>query len=167
MIRYVLTNDETLLRDATKQIRAFAWTRWLGGLLKLVCFLGLGGLLALAVYGRLWVISAAFGFFFFLLVLGPRLDYWVALRRLKRSDQFASKTEVTLSDTGIEMTSPFGSANLKWNFLRRVVRRKTGFILFFDQDPPRWWPDASLVEGRKESVEDMFRRNTPAYEVAD
>src|SRR5689334_4521788 len=85
MPTYVLRNDEAFLVEYLDRTRRVGFEKYLRGAMKLVCLAGLGLLLAISIYAALWPIACISTLLLLVLGIGPRIDYYLARRRLRKS----------------------------------------------------------------------------------
>ena len=96
---------------------------------KVLCFLGLAGLLAIVIFAATGPVrgsSAAAvlvalvpGVFLFLLVLGPRIDYFFLKRRLRKSPFYGSETHIVVAHSGLSMKTSKSTSNSLGRHSRR------------------------------------------------
>ena len=152
MITYTFENDVSLLRGATRELRAVAKSKTLRRALKVIGFIGLLLLLIMCIHLKVWILVFCIAVFLIALVFGYKLDYWVAVRRLKRSMYYRTKVFAYVDDNGIRTEFEGGKTEANWSAVTKVVRRRSGYILYFDGENPSWWPDTSLTYG---SIDEM------------
>ena len=158
MARYIIRNDERALWSAIIEPRALGMGKYGRWFLKTLCFLGLGALAVAAAAFRIWLILAISLVILSLLFVGPRADYWLLRRRLRRSPHYNHDTTIDLSDDGLIWQWTGNRFETRWDQVPRAVRKAGGFLLFVGDANPRWLPDSALVDGSAAQVEALLRQ---------
>jgi pimeloyl-ACP methyl ester carboxylesterase len=143
---------------------------------KIVCFLGLAALLGIIVVvslgssysGSTAALFAAIlpAVFIVLLLLGPRLDYALLKRNLRKSPFYGGEVHFSFSEKEVAVATPKSQGTLAWSAFTAAKRSSDGFLLFSGPSLYHWLPDSSLVAGAVGDVERLFRENVRPYERA-
>lgn len=165
--QYVLSSVERYRR----QRRVYPWFIFA----KAVCGFGLALLILIVAYGALaspsksgplFFVAIVPGVFLVLLFLGPRIDYFVLKRRLRKSPFYGEELKIVLSQDGVIVDTAKSQTSLKWSAYSRARRLATGFLIFTEPTVFQWLPDSALAQGSLTDVTDLLRRSIPAYENA-
>jgi len=144
---------------------------------KTVCYLGLAVLLALLVLvaaksqtgqpAIALLLALVPCFFIFLLLLGPRIDYFLLRRSLKKSPFYGGQTEISVAESGVSVRTPKSNLTLSWAAFTQARRIKDGFLVSLEPGAIQWWPDSALALGTTTSVRDLLRANITSYDGRD
>jgi len=155
-----LTEDHIVRTYA--QHRALQTSRlWLMWPIKLLCALGLVGLLGLGIFAKLYAIAVFAIFFLALLAMGPRFDYWSMRRRWRRHPQFNKQMQIVASEDGVTFATPTSSGNFQWPAHTRGVVRPAGVILYTSPADYYWLPDDAITIGTPAEVRELLRAKFP------
>ncbi len=176
MNRYRVSYNEEYILSSLEQYRrqrkVYPWFI----ALKIVCALGLALLISIVVYGALTfagrsgplvLISLVLVVFLLLLVQGPRLDYMLLKRRLRKSPFYGDEINIIVSEEGMSFETPRSKTSLKWSAFTYARRGAHGFLAFTDPKAAHWLPDSSLTSGVPAEVELLLRKNIVAFEGSD
>jgi hypothetical protein len=153
MATYIIEVNEGFVVESLERYRAQTLRRFGRVSVKIVCFLGLALLFGICVWAKIYYVAALLAFFIALLLVGPRIDYWVMKWRLRKSPFYQHKMRIEVQKEGFKETSEISTTELKWPAFTRAVRLKDGFLVFSGPRHFHWWPDAALVEGRVQDIE--------------
>ena len=104
--------------------------------------------------------------FAILVIVGSvRLVRFGVMMKLRRNSEFGSEVKVALSEEGLEASSPYGHASIKWAAYPRSVRYRDG-ILLLRGGAIRWLPDAALQEGSVQEAVALVSSKTKLRSVA-
>lgn len=159
-----LTDDhivETYAQHRTQQ-RALLWLAWP---MKIVCALGLLGLLALGVFAKIYFLIGFSAFFLFLLAMGPRFDYWLVRRRWRRHPQYNEVLRLEATDSGLTFAAPKSSGTVLWGAYTNAVARPLGVLLYATKWDYYWLPDKRIVEGTSAEVRELIRSKLPVLDA--
>jgi hypothetical protein len=141
--------------------------------LKVVCGLGLAALIALMITVSftssrnnptgLWLAALVPAGFLALLLAGPRLDYFLFKRRLRKSPYYGSEMLISVSEDGIASKTPLSQGAVAWPAMTRATRLSDGFLLESGPGVLYWWPDSALVAGSISDVTRLLRANISSY----
>jgi hypothetical protein len=151
-----LTDDhivETYAQHRTQQ-RALLWLAWP---MKIICALGLLALLALGVYGKIYVLIGLSAFFLPLLAIGPRFDYWYMRRRWRRHPQFNESLRFEAADSGLSFFTQKSSGIIQWSAYTSAVARPRGVLLYATKWEYYWLPDSAIAEGSAAEMRALLR----------
>jgi hypothetical protein len=166
MSQYRFSYDDAYVIDFAsryrRQRRAYPWFT----VVRVVCIAGLVALLAVIVVlavrqpNREWLALLSLSlvplFFIVLLLLGPRLDFALLKRGIRKSPFFGCEVQIAVSDAGVSVDTPKSQLSLSWSAYTRAKRLATGFILFSGPSPAHWLPDRALVAGTVGDVERLL-----------
>jgi hypothetical protein len=105
--------------------------------------------------------------FLLLLLQGPRIDYFLLTRRLRKSPFYGDELKIIVSQEGVAVDTQRSQTSLKWSAFTRARRFASGFLLFTGPTAFHWWPDSALAEGTLTEVTSLLRQNVPSYESND
>ncbi len=159
MIRYSTEIDEALLVESAERFRAQSAGRFGRYGLKIICALGLGIFLMIALWARVWVVAVVVLLFVGLLLVGPRIDFWLMKRRLRMSPFYRQRLEVCLSPEGFSEVGKLSKTELAWAAFTGVVRVEDGFLIFSGPKVFHWLPDRALIEGDLSQAESLLREH--------
>lgn len=141
---------------------------------KVVCFLGLAALLALIVVAAvgqahtnsatMLLVSLVPALFIVLLLMGPRLDYLVLKRRLKKSPFYGEEVQFAVADAGVSVNTPKSQSSLSWSAFTAAKRVSSGYLLFSGPTVFHWLPDEALTGGSVADVQRLLQHNIRTYE---
>ena len=131
--------------------------------LKGVCFLGLTLLVVLGLLAKAVLVSGLFAFFVLLLLLGPRIDYWLLLRRFRKSPFYNNAVVTTLAENSYKCECETAKVELSWRTFTKGYRMRDGFLIFDIYKQFHWWPDSALKEGSVAEVEQLLQKSLPNY----
>jgi YcxB-like protein len=137
--------------------------RWWLYPVKLICFVGLLALLGVSIYGKAIIPSMTFATFLVLLALGPRINIWLMLRRLRRSPFYNSDVLMTVTPDGYISQSEGSRSELTWRAFTKIRRLRDGFLVFMGVDNCYWWPDSAISTGSVPEVESTLRAAVADY----
>jgi len=157
MATYVFKYDDAYLVESFDRARRIGWSKYFRGALKAICLTGVLLLLAISLYAGITQIAVFCMLLIFALGIGPRIDYYIARRRLRKSVFYNTETRLDLDSTKLVSTYPTGQAESNWTPFSKAVRLADGFLVYFDNNRPHWWPDSALREGTIGEVADLFR----------
>lgn len=176
MNRYRVSYNEKYILSSLEQYRrqrkVYPWFI----AVKIACALGLALLIAIVAYGALTftgnsgplaLISLVLVVFLLLLVQGPRLDYMLLKRRLRKSPFYEDEINILVSEEGMSFETPRSQTSLKWSAFTSATRVAHGFLAFTDPKSAHWLPDSALTSGAPADVEFLFRKNIVAFEGND
>ena len=178
MNEYRVLYDEEFVTDAASHYRGrrkvYPWFI----VVKALCFLGLTALLVVCLVlavqavgrgasGGVFLVSLVPALFIFLLMLGPRVDYALMRRRLKKSPFYGGEAHICVAESGVSVRTPRSDLSLSWAAFTHVKRLANGFMLFSGPDSWYWWPDSALASGTVGDVERLLRISVPSYEPSD
>jgi hypothetical protein len=162
MISYSVAIDEKFLEQYQERIRAQSVTRFGRYGLKFFCLLGLAALLAIVLYAKVWVIAPVPILFAALLLAGPKFDYWIAKRRLRKSPFYGQTARATLDGDGYTEVNALSNHTLSWAAFTRVIRMQDGFLLGLGPRQWHWLPDSALVNGTVAEVALFLQEKVPS-----
>jgi hypothetical protein len=163
MAEYSFRFTEQHLVTTASRLRQQARSRFWRSPLKLICFIGLGGLFVLCAYNLIVMPSVVFGVFLVLLAAGPRLDYWVMKWRFRSSPFYNSDIHVSVTSKGYVATDTKSRVELAWSAFTKATRFPDGFLVLSGPHLSFWWPDAGLTSGSISEVESLLRGNVAEY----
>lgn len=172
MNEYRITYDEAFVISSLSHFRrqreVYPWFI----ALKVLCGLGLSGLLVILIgavlsakypnSSGLLLVALVPALFLLLLVLGPRIDYALTRRRLKKSAFYGDSMQIQVNALGIAVTSPRSELKLSWSVFTKARRIASGFMVHSDGSI-HWWPDSALSAGSIGDVERLLRENVRSY----
>ena len=159
-----LSDDYVVQAHAKHRGRGRAhWFRWP---IKLVCALGLIALGALAAYADLAALVGFAAFMLCLLLLGPRIDYFILRRRWRRVPQFNEELKIEVSEERIASSSVRSSATAAWAAYVRAIEFSDGVLLYDAPWNYFWLPDSGIETGTPQDVRAILRSNISDYRVA-
>ena len=138
---------------------------------KAICALGLTAILALVIVVSVQGTSKrAEGLllglipvtFLVLLALGPKIDYWLVKRRLRKSPFYGNELVVTVADSGVSLETPKSKAEVSWSAFTKAHYVSDGILIFLGPSQFEWWPNLRLVVGHTSEVEGLVRRHVAA-----
>jgi hypothetical protein len=144
---------ETYAQHRTQQ-KALLWLAWP---MKVICALGLLGLLALGVFAKIYFLVGFAAFFLALLAVGPRFDYWYMRRRWKRHPQFNELLRIEVSDSGMSFVTPRSTGTARWDVYTKAVARPAGVLLYSGNWDYYWLPDKAIAQGTAVEVRELLR----------
>ena len=163
MPRYNYQLSQTYLLQGIKRYRQQKFKRFLRVSVKTFCFVGLALLTAVSLSGQSFILSGIFGGILLLLLTGPRIDYWLLLRKFKRSPLYNNIVISTLSTQGYHCECELSKVELSWRMFSTAYRMQDGFLIFDTQQQYYWWPDSALKEGSVDEVEQLLKQFIPHY----
>src|SRR5687767_13566423 len=107
---YTFRLSDAYVVEAHERHRARNVSRWLRWPVKLISAVGLLALFVIGAYIREVVVIAVSALFLILLLLGPRIDYFILRRRWRRVPQFNEELRLEVSDEHLLSSSPKSSA---------------------------------------------------------
>lgn len=144
---------------------------------KAICYLGLAALLALPVLvatksltnqpAASLLLALIPCFFIFLLALGPKIDYFLLKRSLRRSPFYGGQTVIAVTESGVSVQTPKSHLTLSWGAFTLARRIKDGFLVSLEPGSIQWWPDSALAIGTPTSIGQLLRANIAPYEGPD
>jgi hypothetical protein len=167
-----LCNEEYVLDSAERYRRQRHVYPWFI-VVKGVCALGLSLLIAILIYGAvgepenagpLSLIALVLTAFVFLLLLGPRIDYFFLKRRLRKSPFYGDEHKITVSVEGVTVDTARSQVLLKWPAFTHARRVASGFLLFSGPTVFYWWPDSALTQGTLVEITNLLHQNIVSYE---
>lgn len=163
MLQYEILIDEKHLAEGQDRRRKVGLGRYIRGVVKLICLLGLLLLLGICIYGGIWHLTVPISFFIVLLVVAPKADYLLAKRRLKKSPFYNCVATLELTEDGYSHSTPYSKSNAAWSTLRKVRLLSDGFLIFDSNNLSYWWPDADLRIGSKNEVTELLKNKITDY----
>lgn len=130
-------------------------SRWARILLKAFCIAGSASLFVVCVYSELYVLSVFFLLLVAFVLAGPRFEYWLAMRSLRKSPFFGTEIKIDLSSDKIIVKSEHGNTELSWSAFTAAKRLPDGFLLMSGQKEKQWWPDSAIVAGSISEIETL------------
>jgi hypothetical protein len=118
-----------------------------------------------ANWAALLLLSLVPAFFIFLLLLGPRIDYFLLKRNLKKSPFYGCAVQVEITDAGVSANTSKSQVTMAWSAYTVAKRVANGFMLFSGTSVTNWLPDQALVVGVVGDVELLLRANVRTYEA--
>jgi len=165
MIRYKLRYSEQYITESWNRYRRTGASRWARLLLKAFCLVGSASLFAFCVYSQLYAVSVIFLLLMALVLAGPRFDYWLGMRRLRKSPFFGTEITIELTPDEISMTSEHSHSVLAWSAFTSARRMPDGFLLMSGQSEKQWWPDSAIVAGSIAEAEALIDEKMAASEA--
>jgi hypothetical protein len=163
MAEYAFQYSEQHLVTSASRYRQHVLTRFWLSPFKLVGFVGLAALLVFGLYNSLVVPSAIFAAALVLLILGPRIDYWVMKRRFRRSPFYNSDVRILVTPDGIVSSDAISRVELAWSAFTKARRFPDGLLVVLGQAQFYWLPDSALHTGTVSEVENLLRLNIARY----
>jgi hypothetical protein len=173
MSQYQVTYNEDYILNSLEQYRrqrhVYPWFI----AIKIVCALGLALLIAIVLHGMittsgktapLLMVFFTLAAFLVLLLQGPRLDYMLLKRRLRKSPFYGDEINISVSEDGVSFKTQRSQATLNWSAFTFARRVGTGFLVFTDPKTSHWWPDAALTNGTLAEIKHHLRTNIPNFE---
>ena len=136
MIRYEIMMDEKHLAEALNRRRRLGLGRYLRGVVKVICLIGLLLLLAAFIHTGVWQLAILFSFLIVLLGVGPLADYWLLRRKLRKSPFYKCISTIELTESGYVHSTPHNSGSWAWSTLKKVRRLADGFLVVDAADAP-------------------------------
>jgi len=158
MAEFKLQFNEKYIADAIVRFRKQVKTRFLRIGLKLVSGVGLVVLITIFIFIKHPEVDLLFIVFLVLLLIGPKLDLWVMMRRFRKSPFYENNVNYVISKNGIKMESENCKSELSWNAFTNICRFSDGFLIFSGPQAFHWLPDSSLISGSLEDAELLFRK---------
>lgn len=159
MTIYEINFDKQYITEATKKYRASNSTKWLRITLKFICFIGLGLLLALAIWKSIHLLGIIAVFIILLLVAGPYLDFWYARNKLKKHPHYGNNVNISLTLESVHIKTDISDTTLTWDAFSKFIKLKLGFLLFVSNDEYFWLPNSCLVSGSVDEVDELISAN--------
>jgi hypothetical protein len=125
--------------------------------------LGLGALIAVILWARVFVVAGVLTVFLGMLFAGPRIDYWVMKRNLRKSPFYLREITATLDERGYSEVGELSTSMLTWAVFTKVFRVEDGFLLQYGPKAFHWLPDRTLVQGTVGEVEALLRSAVAEY----
>ena len=158
MIKYSIKYDEEFVIESLEQFRAVKYRQLSRVFIKSIGLVGLIALFAFCIYIKFYSIAAIFAFFIALLLAGPRFDYWLMKRRLRKSPFYNQMMQIEVSTEGVVIKSDISEVKLSWQVFTQYVSNKKGFLLQSGKSDDFWWPNASITEGTLLEVEALIKQ---------
>ena len=163
MPRYCYQFSETYILQVIKRYRQQTFKRFLRLSVKVFCFVGLALLTIVSLFAQSFILTGIFVGCLLLLLTGPRLDYWLMLRKFRKSSFYNSTVISTLSPQGYQCESELFKLELSWRTFSKAYRMQDGFLIFDTQKQYYWFPDSALEEGSIAEVEQLLKQVLPHY----
>ncbi len=163
MAEYKYKWNDDLVIGAIEKYRSQNASKPIRLIFKGVCYFAMLALLALCIYAGVWFIGIVPLIFIVLLALGPRLDYWLLKKRIRKSPFYDNSLVVKITDGGFECTSDKSKTSLSWAAFSKGRRFPDGFLLFSGVNELFWWADDALSSGTIEEVDILLKANLADY----
>jgi len=163
MVRYTLTVDEAFLVETLERNREYSAMRFGRYGVKVICLAGMTLIVALLIWVRAYWLAALMSAFVVLLLLGPRIDYWLAKRRLRKSPFYHQRVTVSLDQSGFQESTELSLGKMDWRAFTRAIRLRDGFLLFSGPKPSHWLPDSALSEGNVAEAQQLIQQKVASY----
>jgi hypothetical protein len=164
-VAYILRLSDDYIVEAHHRHRARASAWWLRAPIKIFCGVFLAALLGFGIWAGEFIVIAIPAFFLFLLLLGPRIDYFIIRRRWKRVPQFNEEMKVEMSGTQISSSSAKAAGTSAWSNYVKATQHRDGVMLYNAPWNYFWLPDSALVKGTSEQARELIRSAIPQYHV--
>jgi hypothetical protein len=165
-VSYNLKLSDDYVVEAHAKHRGRGRAHWLRWPVKLICALGLIALGALGTYADIATLVGCAAFMLFLLLLGPRIDYFVLRRRWRRVPQFNEEMRIEVSEQRIATSSVRSSATADWSAYECVVEFPDGVLLYDAPWNYFWLPDSKIATGTSQDVRAILRQSVRDYRIA-
>lgn len=173
MNEYRVIIDEKHVIELLSRFREQRITDQWFTVVKTICAAGLVALMAIVLYAAFFLpnkgtsglilIALVPAFFLFLLLLGPRIDYFFLKRGMKKSPHYGNEAQITVTDSGVSVQTPISHTTLSWSVFTQARRLAHGYLLFSGPSDIYWWPDSALTAGTPDAVALMLRANVTSY----
>jgi hypothetical protein len=131
------------------------------------------GLFALSLWPfdtkDLVAIAAVCAAMFALPIVTYRIQYWALRRRFRNLPEGLGTFRVSVGPDGVfsrsaslEPQSGWSASAAPWSAYERAVPLPDGILLYRAAEGVQWLPDAALVEGSRDDVEQLFRAHLPS-----
>jgi hypothetical protein len=164
-VTYSLRLSEEYVTDAARKDRARSAARWWLWPIKAICGAGLLALVGVGIWARSPGIVAFPAFFLFLLLLGPRIDYYVMRRRWRRIPHFNEEMKVEVAEQLVSSASAKGSSTAAWSSYVSAVEHRDGLMLYNAPWHFTWLPDNAIASGTADEARAIVRAAIVKYHV--
>ena len=162
---YSFRLSDAYIIEAHERHRARNISRWLRWPMKTISAVGLLALLLIGAYIGEVVVIAVSALFLTLLLLGPRIDYFILRRRWRRVPQFNEELRLEVSDKHLLSSSPKSSGTTQWSAYMRAVQHADGVLMYSTPWQYFWLPDRAIVAGTPEQTRSIVRTHIRDYVV--
>ena len=157
LVEYNITFDDAFIVEMVRRYRQVHKWRSLRLALKWLA----GAFLAFAVVSSLvqqwWGVAAMWAVALGVLVASPRIDYWLAKRRWRKSPSRGEKVHMSLGPGGVHSIGRTHDSQLAWTAFSQAVSLPDGMLLYQGPHLFQWLPDSALIAGTREEVEAILR----------
>jgi hypothetical protein len=164
-VAYAIRISEDYVVEALARHRSCQKSRWFRRPVKILCGVGLVALAAVCLYARLVLLAVFFAFLIVLLLMGPRLDYFIVRWRWRRAPQNNAELKVEVSEQHLASSDQNSSATANWPAYNRAVEFSSGVLLYTAPWHYLWLPDIAIVAGLPEDARSIYRANIRDYHV--